>query len=360
MEEISIGNILAIGFALIVVLTILKTARIVPQRKNFVIERLGKYSRTLDSGFHLLIPFVDKVAYIQTLKEEVIDVDRQPCVTRDNIQVGINGVLYIQVIDAQQASYGVNDYRLAATQLAQTTMRSVIGKTDLDKTFEERAAINESVVKALDDAASPWGIKVLRYEISDIELPDSIRDSLEKQMRAERERRAAIAKSEGERQAMINVSEGEKQEVINLSEAEKQKQINEAEGRAEEIKLVAGATAEGLRRVAEAINEPGGADAVNLRVAEQYVQEFGNLARENNSMIIPAEFGNIGGAVASISEVLKNAGTGRTTTGNRDTSQVSQAGKDTGKHKSKQTTSNRKNSDRRRTAAENNDQQQDQ
>lgn len=232
--ELDISTVLSFGFALAVIIVIIKTARIVPQRSNFVIERLGKYSRTLDSGFHILIPFIDKVAYIQTLKEEVIDVDRQACVTKDNIQVGINGVLYIQVIDAYKASYGINDYRYAASQLAQTTMRSVIGQTDLDKTFEERAAINEEVVKALDEAASPWGIKVLRYEISDIELPASIKDALEQQMRAERERRAAIAKSEGERQAMINVSEGNRQEVINLSEAEKQKQINEAEGRARE------------------------------------------------------------------------------------------------------------------------------
>lgn len=311
MEELNISTILSVGFAVLVIITIVKTARIVPQRKNYVIERLGKYSRTLDSGFHLLIPFIEKVAYIHTLKEEVIDVERQACVTKDNIQVGINGVLYIQVIDAQQASYGINDYRYAASQLAQTTMRSVIGKTDLDKTFEERAAINESVVQALDDAASPWGIKVLRYEISDIELPASIKDALEQQMRAERERRAAIAKSEGERQAMINVSEGQKQEVINLSEAEKQKQINEAEGRAREIALIAEATAEGLRNVAAAIDEPGGKEAVNLRVAEQYVKEFGKLAKENNTMIIPAELGNIGGAVASISEVLKHAGKNR-------------------------------------------------
>jgi|SRR5690554_3079240 len=303
--ELDISTVLSFGFALAVIIVIIKTARIVPQRSNFVIERLGKYSRTLDSGFHILIPFIDKVAYIQTLKEEVIDVDRQACVTKDNIQVGINGVLYLQVIDAYKASYGINDYRYAASQLAQTTMRSVIGQTDLDKTFEERAAINEEVVKALDEAASPWGIKVLRYEISDIELPASIKDALEQQMRAERERRAAIAKSEGERQAMINVSEGNRQEVINLSEAEKQKQINEAEGRAREIELIAEATAEGLRKIANAISEPGGKDAVNLRVAEQYVKEFGNLAKANNTMIIPAELANIGGAVAGITEVLK-------------------------------------------------------
>lgn len=299
------GTLLALGIALFVILAVIKTARIVPQRSNFVVERLGKFHRTLDSGFHILIPFVDKVAYQHTLKEEVIDVDRQPCVTKDNIQVGINGVMYIQVVDAHQASYGINNYRYAASQLAQTTMRSVIGQTDLDKTFEERSKINEEVVRALDEAAKPWGIKVLRYEISDIELPASIKDALEQQMRAERERRAAIAKSEGERQAMINVSEGQKQEVINMSEAEKQKQINEAEGRAKEIELVATATAEGLRKIALAIKEEGGQEAVNLRIAEQYVKEFGNLAKTNNTMIIPAELANIGGAVAGLSEVLK-------------------------------------------------------
>ncbi|WP_028670713.1 SPFH domain-containing protein [Saccharospirillum impatiens] len=300
------GSWFAGGIALAVIIVIFKTARIVPQKSNFVVERLGKYSRTLDSGFHLLIPFIDKVAYTHTLKEEVIDVAQQACITKDNIQVGIDGVMYIQVIDAHKASYGVDNYRNAASQLAQTTMRSVIGQTDLDKTFEERAKINEEVVRALDEAAAPWGIKVLRYEVSDIELPNSIKDALEQQMRAERERRAAIAKSEGERQAMINVSEGQKQEVINLSEGEKLKQINEAEGRAEEIQLIAIATAEGLRKIAEAIQTPGGKDAVSLRIAEQYVKEFGNLAKTNNTLILPAELSNVGGAVAGLAEVLKH------------------------------------------------------
>uniref|UniRef100_UPI004047C920 SPFH domain-containing protein n=1 Tax=Rheinheimera sp. TaxID=1869214 RepID=UPI004047C920 len=294
--QLDINTILMAGFALAVIITIVKTARVVPQKSNFVIERLGKYSRTLDSGFHILIPFIDKVAYVHSLKEEVIDVQRQTCVTRDNIQVGIDGILYLQVIDPHKASYGINDYRYASAQLAQTTMRSVIGQTDLDKTFEERAKINEEVVKALDEAAAPWGVKVLRYEIADIELPISIKDALEQQMRAERERRAAIAKSEGERQ-----------EVINLSEGDKMRQINEAEGRAREIELIAIATAEGIRQIAEAINMPGGSEAVSLRVAEQYVKEFGNLAKVNNTMIVPAELANIGGAVAGLTEILKIA-----------------------------------------------------
>jgi regulator of protease activity HflC (stomatin/prohibitin superfamily) len=243
-----IAIIISLGFAAAVVIAIIKSAVIVPQRSNSIIERLGKYSRTLDSGFHILIPFIDKVAYRHTLKEEVIDVPRQECVTKDNIQVGVNGILYLQVIDAHKASYGIQNYRYASSQLAQTTMRSVIGQIDLDKTFEERSKINEEVVKVLDDAASPWGIKVLRYEVSDISLPASIKDALEQQMRAERERRATIAKSEGERQAMINVSEGQKQEVINHSEGDKMRQINEAEGRAREIELIAVATSEGIRK----------------------------------------------------------------------------------------------------------------
>ena len=303
----NIALVISLGFAAAVVIAIIKSAVIVPQRMNVIIERLGKYSRTLDSGFHFLIPFIDKVAYRQTLKEEVIDVPRQECVTKDNIQVGVNGILYMQVIDAHKASYGIHDYRYAASQLAQTTMRSVIGQIDLDKTFEERSKINEEVVRVLDEAAAPWGLKVLRYEVSDISLPGSIKDALEQQMRAERERRAAIAKSEGERQAMINVSEGQRQEVVNLSEGDKLRQINEAEGRAREIELIAIATAEGIRQIASAISEPGGKDAVSLRVAEQYVKEFGNLAKANNTMIIPAELAGIGGAVAGLTQILNSS-----------------------------------------------------
>ncbi len=286
------------------VVAIAKTARVVPQRSAYVVERLGKYSKTLEAGFHILIPFIDKVAYRHTLKEEVIDVPRQMCVTKDNIQVAVDGVVYLQVMDAHAASYGINDYRYAATQLAQTTLRSVIGKIELDKTFEERDSINQQVVQALDEAAQPWGVKVLRYEIADIELPATIQDALEKQMRAERERRAVVAESEGERQAKINVSEGARQEVINHSEAEKMRQINEAEGRAREILLIADATARGLERVAQAINQEGGKEAVSLRVAEQYVKEFGKLAQTNNTMILPAELSDIGSAVAAITTTL--------------------------------------------------------
>lgn len=298
------ATIIALAFLVLIIITVAKTAQIVPQRSAYVVERLGKYAKTLEAGFHLLIPFVDRIAYRHTLKEEAIDVDRQACVTKDNIQVVVNGVIYLQVMDPKDASYGITNYRYASTQLAQTTLRSVIGKISLDKTFEEREAINVQVVEALDEAARPWGIKVLRYEIADIELPATILDALEKQMRAERERRAVVAQSEGEREAKINVSEGMKQETINLSVADKERQINEAEGKARQIELVAQATAEGLRVVAEAINTQGGKDAVALRVAEQYVNEFGKLAKTNNTMILPAELSNIGSAVAAITKTL--------------------------------------------------------
>ncbi len=304
-----IATMIALAFLVLVVITIAKTAQIVPQRSAYVVERLGKYVKTLEAGFHLLIPFVDKIAYKHTLKENAMDVPRQACVTRDNIQIVVDGVLYLQVVDPKQASYGIHDYAYAAMQLAQTTLRSVIGKIDLDKTFEERESINLQVVEVLDEAAKPWGVKVLRYEIADIELPATILDALEKQMRAERERRAVVAQSEGERQAKINVSEGMKQETINLSEADKMRQINEAEGKAREIELIAEATAEGIRRVALAINTEGGQDAVGLRVAEQYVHEFGKLAQTNNTMILPAELSNIGSAVAAITKTLESTKT---------------------------------------------------
>ncbi|MFA5677185.1 MAG: stomatin-like protein [Pseudomonas sp.] len=298
------ATLIALAFLVLIIITVAKTAQIVPQRSAYVVERLGKYATTLEAGFHLLIPFVDRIAYRHTMKEEAIDVDRQACVTKDNIQVVVNGVIYLQVVDPKAASYGIADYRYAAMQLAQTTLRSVIGKIDLDKTFEEREAINVQVVDALDEAARPWGVKVLRYEIADIELPATILDALEKQMRAERERRAVVAQSEGEREAKINVSEGIKQETINLSIADKERQINEAEGKARQIELVAKATADGLRMVADAITTEGGKDAVALRVAEQYVTEFGKLAKTNNTMILPAELSNIGSAVAAITKTL--------------------------------------------------------
>jgi len=311
MDGISITTIISLIILAIVVVALVKTAQIVPQRSAYIVERLGRYSRTLDAGFHILIPFIDRVAYRQTLKEEALDVPKQQCITKDNISVSVDGVLYLQVMDAQAASYGISDYRFAAMSLAQTTLRSIIGQIELDKTFEERARINEEVVKAVDDAAQPWGVKVMRYEIADIVLPTTINDALEQQMRAERERRAVVARSEGERQEKINISEGERMQIINLSEAEKQKQINEAEGKAREIQMLAVATAQGIERIAAAINQPGGQQAVSLRIAEQYVREFGRLAKEGNTLILPAELSNIGGAVAGLSQILQDTGTSK-------------------------------------------------
>jgi regulator of protease activity HflC (stomatin/prohibitin superfamily) len=296
----------SIALAGLVIVVLLKTARVVPQREQFVVERLGKYAKTLDAGFHILVPFVDVVAYKHTLKEQTLDVPSQSCITKDNISVEIDGVIYMQVSDARAASYGIENYVFATSQLAQTTLRSEIGKIELDRTFEERETINAQVVAAVDRAAEPWGVKILRYEIKDIVPPASVKDALEKQMRAERERRAVVATSEGERQSRINVSEGDRQEAINLSEAEKLRQINEAEGRAEEIKVIAQATAQGLREVASALSEPGGREAVNLRVAEQWVKEFGKLAQTNNTMIVPAQLGDIATMVSTVMGTMGN------------------------------------------------------
>lgn len=279
--------------------------RIVPQREAFIVERLGRYSKTLEAGFHVLIPFIDRVAYRHSLKEQALDVPAQVCITKDNIAVEVDGFLYLQVIEPRLASYGINNYLYACTQIAQTTMRSLIGKLFLDQTFEERDTINAAIVAAVDNASEPWGVKVTRYEIRDIKPPQSIKDAMEKQMRAEREKRAQIAESEGQRMSKINVAEGEKQELIARSEGVKQKLINEAEGHAEEIERLARATANGLREIANAINERGGIDAVNLRVAEQYLQQFGNLAKTNNTMIIPSDLTDISKIVTTITSALK-------------------------------------------------------
>ena len=293
-------------FVAIAAATILfMTAKVVPQREEWIVQRLGKYNRTLDAGLKILVPVIDQVAYKHTLKEQTFDVASQSCITNDNISVEIDGVLYMQVNDARAASYGVENYFIAISQLAQTTLRSEIGKIDLDRTFEERDTINARVVDAVDRAAEPWGVKILRYEIKDITPPASVTDALEKQMRAERERRAVVAESEGERQARINVSEGDRQETINLSEAEKLKQINEAEGRAQEIKLVAEATAAGIRDVASALTENGGREAVNLRIAEQWVSQFGQLAKTNNTMIVPAQLGDVATLVSTVMKSME-------------------------------------------------------
>lgn len=298
-------SLIAIGvFAVVVIVLFLKTAVVVPQRSEYIVERLGKYLKTLGAGFHVLIPFLDKIAYKRSLKEEVMDIPQQGCITRDNVSVGIDGVLYLQVIDAKLSSYGIENYKFAAMQLAQTSLRSAIGKIDLDKTFEERENINQQVIQAVDEAAQNWGIKVLRYEIKDITPPASVMDAMERQMRAEREKRAAIATSEGDRQSRINRSEGLQQEAIKVSEGEKQRRINEAEGRAREIEMLAQATASGIRQVAESLAERGGVTAANLRIAEKYLTEFGSLAKQNNTMIIPANLADIASIVASAMSVL--------------------------------------------------------
>lgn len=299
------GELIMWGVLSLLVFWILYQAvRVVPQRSNYVVEFLGKYQKTLQAGLHILIPFVQRVAYVQSLKEETIDVPSQSCITKDNIAVDIDGILYLQCQNAELASYGIDDYRYATSQLAQTTLRSEIGKIELDKTFEERDSINAQVVQAVDMASNAWGVKVLRYEIKDINPPSTVRDALEKQMRAERERRAVVAESEGHRTATINVSEGQRQEMINMSEAEKLKQVNEAEGKATEIELLAKATAAGIRTIAEAINAPGGSDAVNLRVAEQYIDQFGHLAKTTNTLILPSDVGNIAGFVGTITKAM--------------------------------------------------------
>lgn len=304
-------TIILVLLILFLLMAFLSTFKVVPQRSVYIIERLGKYSRTLEAGFHILIPFIDKVAYKQNLKEQAVDVASQICITRDNIAVEVDGVLYLQVIDPQKASYGIDNYKFAVVQISQTTMRSVIGKMELDKTFEERETVNASIVDAVDKASGPWGIKVSRYEVKNITPPQSIKDAMEKQMRAEREKRAQIAESEGDKQAKINRAEGEKQETIARSEGEKQKRVNEADGRATEIELVAFATAKGIREIANSINEEGGMNAVNLRIAEQYLAEFGKLAKVNNTMIIPSNLSDIAGVISSITQVVEKTKLGQ-------------------------------------------------
>ncbi len=301
---IALGIIIAL-----IILILVKTAVVVPQRMEFVVERLGKYRTTLQAGLHILIPFIDKVAYKRSLKEEPIDIAAQTCITADNVTLEIDGILYIQVINAKKSAYGIDNFHFAAAQLAQTSLRSAIGKIDLDKTFEARETLNGQVVMALDEAAENWGVKVLRYEIKDIQPPRTVLDAMEKQMKAEREKRAEIARSEADKQSTINRAEGDKAEAIALSEGEKLKRINEAEGRAKEITMVAEATAQGIRKVAEALSLPGGSEAANLEVAKSYVKEFGNLAKENNTMILPANLTDVASMVtAAMSTIKQNEG----------------------------------------------------
>jgi regulator of protease activity HflC (stomatin/prohibitin superfamily) len=302
--EGSSSTFILIGVIFLGFIVIASMIKIVPQRTAIIVERLGKYRATFTAGFQLLIPFIDKVRYRHTLKEQAIDVAPQICITRDNIAVEVDGILYLQVLDPQKASYGIDNYRFASIQIAQTTMRSVIGKLELDRTFEERETINVSIVEAVDKASEPWGVKVSRYEVKNISPPQSIKDAMEKQMRAEREKRAVIAESEGTKQAKINNAEGDKQELIKKSEGEMQKRINEATGRASEIEQLAKATANGLRAISSAISEENGLNAVNLRIAEQYLIEFGKLAKINNTLIIPSNLTDIASIIATATSVF--------------------------------------------------------
>ena len=298
------GLIVTAVLVLLAIIVVVKTAKVVPQQNAYIVENLGKYSRTLTAGFHILVPFLDRIAYKHTLKEQAIDVDEQICITSDNVQVGVDGVLYLQVMDARNASYGIGDYLFAIAQLAQTTLRSEIGQIELDKTFEERSHINLRVVEELDQASDPWGVKVLRYEIKNINPPTDVVSAMEKQMRAEREKRATVLESEGVRDAKINEAEGEKQRVIKESEAAQQQQINEAHGEAAAILAVAEATAEGLTKVAVALSSEGGDKAMQLRVAEDYLEQFGNIAKAGNTLIVPANLSDVSSMIGAATSVL--------------------------------------------------------
>ncbi|CAK8724175.1 SPFH domain, Band 7 family protein [Candidatus Electrothrix aarhusensis] len=297
-----------IVFVVFIVVILLKTAIVVPQRHEYVVERLGKYRTTLEAGFHVLWPFFDKIAYKRNLKEFPVDIGGQTCITADNVTLEVDGIMYIQVVNSRQSAYGIDDYHFAASQLAQTSLRSAIGKISLDNTFEARENLNQQVVEAIDDAAQNWGIKVLRYEIKDIQPPRSVLDAMEKQMQAEREKRAEIARSEGDKQSVINRAEGERAEAIAKSEGEKMKRINEAEGRAQEILKVAEATAAGIRKVGEALASPGGHEAARLEVAKKYIDEFGKLAKENNTMIVPGNLTDVSGMVATAMATMQQVG----------------------------------------------------
>ena len=300
------GLFVSVLLVILVFVILAKSAVVVPQQSAYVVERLGRFRGVLGAGFHILTPFIDVIRYRHSLKEAAIDIPEQVCITRDNVQVGVDGVLYLKVMDPERASYGISNHIFAITQLAQTTLRSEVGKIDLDRTFEERGTINAQIVGEIDNATAPWGVKVLRYEIKNITPPRDVLNAMEKQMRAEREKRATILESEGFRDSAINQAEGEKQKVIKESEATRLQRINEAEGQAQAIETVARATAAGIREVADAIAQPNGMEAVQMRVAEQYVREFGNLAKENNTMILPANLTDIAGTIAAAMKVINH------------------------------------------------------
>jgi regulator of protease activity HflC (stomatin/prohibitin superfamily) len=303
--DLNFGNF-AFIFFIIALVFVFKTINVVPQQHAWVVERLGKYHSTLGPGLNIVLPFIDRIAYKHILKEIPLDVPPQVCITRDNTQLSVDGILYFQVTDAMRASYGSSNYVAAITQLAQTTLRSVIGKMELDKTFEERDHINTSIVNAIDESAANWGVKVLRYEIKDLTPPKEILHAMQAQITAEREKRALIAASEGRKQEQINIATGEREASIAKSEGEKQASINRAQGQAAAILSIAEASSEAIRKTAAAIQSPGGSDAVNLKVAEQYVSAFAQLARTNNSIIIPANMGDIGGLIATALQVVKS------------------------------------------------------
>src|ERR1700751_5215214 len=292
-----------IALAIIAVILVFRTATVVPQQSAYVVENLGKYSRTLQAGFHILIPFVERVAYKHSLKEQALDVPEQICITKDNVQVAVDAVLYMQVLDPHLASYGITNYGFAIGQLAQTTLRSEIGKIELDRTFEARGTINANLVAELDKASVAWGVKVMRYEIKNITPPKDVLSAMEKQMRAEREKRAVVLTSEGERDAKINQAEGDKQRVIKASEANKQQQINEADGQAAAI--LAGGPPEGLRRVGGALSEQGGIEAMQLRIGEEYVRQFGKLAKETTTLVVPGELSDLAAVVSMATSIVR-------------------------------------------------------
>jgi regulator of protease activity HflC (stomatin/prohibitin superfamily) len=299
--------LVAIVVVIFLMIMISRVARVVPQQNAWVVERLGKYSATLNAGFHILVPFLDTIRYKHSLKEVALDVPEQVCITRDNVQVAVDGVLYFKVLDPARASYGISDYTYAIRQLAQTNLRSEIGKIELDRTFEERTNINLMVVSEVDKASEAWGVKVLRYEIKNITPPQDVLAAMEKQMRAEREKRATVLQSEGQRDAAINAADGDKQQVIKASEAKKQQAINEAEGQSAAIQSVAIATANGIKQIAEAIKTPGGYEAMQLRLAEEYIKQFGQLAKSGNSMIIPANLSDVSSIIAMATNVFRTA-----------------------------------------------------
>jgi regulator of protease activity HflC (stomatin/prohibitin superfamily) len=291
-------------FAFIFVITLLRSVRVVPNKTALIVERLGKYSRTLEAGFHVLFPFLDKVRYKQTLKEQAVDVPAQDCFTKDNVKVRVDGVLYMQVMDPKLASYGIRNYSYATVLLAQTTMRSVIGQLELDNTFEVRDKINVSVVKAVDEASDPWGVKVTRYEIQNIKVSDSIMDAMEAQMKAEREKRAEIARSLGEMETKINISKAAFEEAVNLSEGQKERMINEAEGEASEIVAVAKATAEGIRAVAASVSTEGGEKAANLRLSENWIDAIGGIAKPGSRVVLSADLTDLGEVTAKAARMI--------------------------------------------------------